>query len=147
MPRVRMCSVRLSRPARISGTSVIAERGQLRRYAPERRFMMRLIMSKPAALNSSQVTAETPAANRDLRWPRIVASSLWMVIWFGLGSLASDLIGSVWNHNFTTSVLSAQVFLWFGKALAIGLFLGLMTGSSTWLAQELFGRPKTNSSQ
>src|SRR5260221_8454736 len=109
--------------------------------------MVRLIMSKPVVLNSSNATIDTPSANRDLRWPRLVANSLWMAIWFGLGSLASDLIGSVWNHNFTTSVLSAQVFLWFGKALAIGLFFGLMTGSSTWLAQELFGRPKTDSSQ
>ena len=104
-------------------------------------------MSKPVALNSSHVTTDTPSENRDLRWPRLVANSLWIVIWFGLGSLASDLIGSVWNHNFTTSVLSAQVLLWFGKALAIGLFFGLMNGCSTWLAQELFGRPKTNSSQ
>jgi hypothetical protein len=104
-------------------------------------------MSEPVALNSSHLTTDTPPTGRDLRWPRLVANSLWMVICFGLGSFASDLIGSVWNHNFTATVLSAQVFLWFGKALAIGLFFGLMTGFSTWLAQELFGRPKTNSSQ
>lgn len=99
-------------------------------------------MSEPVVFNSD-VAADSPAANRDLRWPRLVANSLWIMIWFGMGSFASDLIGSVWNHNFITSVLSAQVFLWFGKALAIGLFIGLLTGFATWLGQELFGRTKT----
>ena len=103
-------------------------------------------MSEPVALNSSHYTIDTPA-NRDLRWPRLVANSLWWVIYAALGSFFNDLIGSVWNHNFTASILSAQVLLWFGKALAVGLFFGLMTLFSSWLAQELFGQPKTNSSQ
>jgi len=103
-------------------------------------------MSEPT-LNSSPVMTDDPAANRDLRWPRLVANSLWIVICFGLGSFVSDLLGSVWNHTFTTSVLSAQLFLWFGKALAVGLFFGLFMGFFTWLTQELFGRPKTNSSE
>jgi hypothetical protein len=104
-------------------------------------------MSEPVTLICHAPATDSANPNRDLRWPRLVADSIWMVIYFGLGSLANDLIRSVWNHNFTTSVLSARVFLWFGKALAIGLFAGLMTCFSTWLAQELLGRPKTNSSQ
>lgn len=104
-------------------------------------------MSEPVAPTSQVPATDSANANRDLRWPRLVANSIWMVICLGLGSLANDLIQSVWNHNFTTSVLSARVFLWFGKAVAIGLFAGLMIGFSEWLAQELFGRPKTNSSQ
>ena len=104
-------------------------------------------MSEPVTRISQAPGIDSANGNRDLRWPRLVADSIWMVIYFGLGSLANDLIQSLWNHNLTTSVLSARVFLWFGKALAIGLLAGLVTGFSTWLAQELFGRPKTNSSQ
>ncbi len=104
-------------------------------------------MSESGALNSSHVTTDTPTPNRNLRWPRLVANSLWWVICAALGSFFSDLIGSVWNHSFTATILSAQVFLWLGKALAVGLFFGLMTGFSSWLAQELFGRPKTDSSK
>ena len=104
-------------------------------------------MSEPVTRIPQAPAADGANANRDLRWPRLVANSIWMVIYFGLGSLANDLIQSVWNHNFTTSVLSARVLLWFGKALAIGLFAGLVIGFSAWLAQELFGRPKTDSSQ
>lgn len=104
-------------------------------------------MSEDVTLISQAAATDSANANRDLRWPRLVANSIWMVIYLGLGSLANDFIQSVWNHNFTTSVLSARVFLWFGKALAIGLFAGLVTGFSAWLAQELFGRPKISSSQ
>jgi hypothetical protein len=103
-------------------------------------------MSESGDLNSQQAAADTPA-NRDLRWPRLVANSLWWVISDALGFFSSDLIGSVWNHNFTASILSGKVFLWLGKALAVGLFFGVMTGFSSWLAQEIFGRPNPDSSQ
>src|SRR5258706_12439773 len=103
-------------------------------------------MSESGELNSPHAEADTPP-NRDLRWPRLVANSLWWVICGALGSFFSDLTGSVWNHRFAASILSAHVFPWLGKAVAVGLFFGLMTLFSSWLAQELFGQPKKNSSQ
>jgi len=102
-------------------------------------------MSKLNSIKTERVPAEAPNGNRDLRWPRLVANSLWILICFALGSFVSDLIGSVWNHNFKADVLSANVFWWLGKALAVGLFFGLLMGFCTWLAQEILGR-ETNSS-
>ncbi len=103
-------------------------------------------MSKHIPSETSHVTADAPTRNRDLRWPRLVANSIWIVVCFALGSFVSDLIGSIWNHNFKADVLSTHVFWWLGKAVAVGLFFGLFMGFFTWLAQEIFGR-ETNSSR
>jgi TRAP-type C4-dicarboxylate transport system permease small subunit len=91
--------------------------------------------------------SEVTGANRDLRWPRLVANSLWTVICFAIAWFAMDLITSVWNHKFKTDVFSLRVLWWFAKAVVVGLFSGLCTGFFTWLAQEIFGRPETNSSE
>lgn len=57
-------------------------------------------MSKPIENETEHVTAGAPNEKRDLRWPRLAANSLWIVICVALGVFANDLIGSVWNHNF-----------------------------------------------
>ena len=104
-------------------------------------------MPEPASIEPMRTAPEAQASNRDLRWPRLAANSIWIAICFGAGSFVNDLIGSVWNHNLKADIFSARVFWWLGQAIAFGVFCGLFIGFSTWLAQELFGRSKTDSSQ
>jgi hypothetical protein len=98
--------------------------------------------------DSSTTVTDNEPANRDMRWPRLFAGFLWNVLWFGLGSFVVECISYRWKHNLTMSVLSIYLLvLWLAEALGFGLFLGLYIGFWTWLAQELSGRPKPDSSQ
>src|SRR6059036_1440243 len=86
---------------------------QLNRYPPDRLFQ-KACMSEHLPTNS-----DVTGANRDLRWPRLVANSLWIVICFAIGSFAIDLITSVWNHKLKTEIFSLRVVWWFAKAIVV----------------------------
>ena len=81
-----------------------------------------------------------------------------------IGEYTADLFPALVNRKVEVAVavtIGMAVFQWHSihwgsfvqnltgaaKALGFGLFCGLFIGFSTWLAQELFGRPKSNSSQ
>src|SRR6266403_2340040 len=86
--------------------------------------------------------------NRDMRWPRLFASFLWTVIWFGLGSFVFECIWYLWKHSFSVAGLTAySVVLSFANALGFGVFCGFFMGFARWLSQELFGPAKPDSSQ
>ena len=75
-------------------------------------------MSEQLPIDPSRTTA-----NRDLRWPRLVANSLWVVICFAIGSFVIDLAASVWNHKLKADLLSARVLWWFANAVGLGCSL------------------------
>src|SRR5438128_6391859 len=105
-------------------------------------------MPEPLVSYPSPAMTDNGHANRGLRWPRLFAGFLWNVGCFTLGSFVAECFWYLWKHNLITSGLSVYLlFSWAAKALGFGLFCGLFIGFSTWLAQELFGRPKSNSSQ
>jgi hypothetical protein len=82
-----------------------------------------------------------------MRWPRLFATFLWTVIWFGPGSFVGECIWYLWKHRFSIAGLTAySVFLSLVSALGFGLFCGVFIVFATWLSQELFGREKPNSS-
>jgi hypothetical protein len=89
---------------------------------------------------------DEPNTNRDLGWPRLFAVFLWNYGSFFLGSLLGEVLWHVWTPGFAT-VTIYMVLVWIGRALAFGLFCGLFIAFSTWLAQEIFGSSKKDSSQ
>jgi hypothetical protein len=98
--------------------------------------------------DTSATVTYNEQTNHDMRWPRLFASSLWTVIWFGLGSFVAECIWYLWKHNLSIADLTAySVVLSFAKALGFGVFCGVFMGFATWLSQELFGRAKPDSSK
>jgi len=94
----------------------------------------------------SHMTPEEPNTNRDLRWPRLFAVFLWNFGFFFLASLFGELSWDVWKYGFARLTVYV-VLAWLGRSLGFGLFCGFFIAFSTWLAQEIFGSSKKDSSR
>jgi len=92
------------------------------------------------------VTPDESSASRDLRWPRLFAVFLWNFAFFSAGSLIGEFFWDVWKYGLR-GVSVYMVLAWLGKALGFGAFCGFFIAFSTWLAQEIFGSSKKDSSR
>jgi hypothetical protein len=90
--------------------------------------------------------ADESNANRGLRWSRLFAVFLWNFGFFFVGSLIGEFSWDVWKYGLG-SVTIYVVLAWLGRSLGFGLFCGFFIAFSTWLAREIFGSSKKDSSQ